>query len=107
MIFKVLPDAKMKWRDMWPGAIATSILFILGKFAISVYISKANVGSTYGAAGSLVILLLWVYYSAMILYFGAAFTKSYATRHGEGIEPKEYAATTKVVEVEKGMQYSA
>jgi membrane protein len=91
VIFKVLPDAKIKWKDIWPGAIATSILFLLGKFAISFYISKSNVGSTYGAAGSLVILLVWVYYSSIILYFGAEFTKTYALKKGARIVPTEYA----------------
>ncbi|MFL5809985.1 MAG: YihY/virulence factor BrkB family protein [Flavisolibacter sp.] len=94
-IFKVLPDAKIKWKDIWPGAIATSLLFLIGKFAISFYISKSNVGSTYGAAGSLVILLLWVYYSSIILYFGAEFTKAYAVRRGARIEPSEYAVWDK------------
>jgi membrane protein len=101
VIFKVLPDAKMNWRDMWPGAITTAILFMIGKFGISVYIAKTDIGSTYGAAGSLVILLLWVYYSAIILYFGAAITKSYANNHGSGIRPKAYATITKVVELER------
>jgi membrane protein len=91
VIFKVLPDARIKWKDIWPGAIATSLLFLIGKFAISFYISKSNIGSTYGAAGSLVILLVWVYYSSMILYFGAEFTKSYALKKGAHIVPTEYA----------------
>jgi membrane protein len=95
VVFKVLPDAKIKWKDIWPGAIATSILFMLGKFAISFYISKSNVGSTYGAAGSLVILLVWVYYSAIILYFGAEFTKAYAISRGAHIVPSEYAVWNK------------
>lgn len=102
VIFKVLPDAKIKWRDVIAGAIATSILFMLGKFGISFYISKANVGTTYGTAGSLVILLLWVYYSAIILYFGAEFTKAYAMEYGSDIHPNAYAVTTKQVEVEMG-----
>lgn len=91
IVFKVLPDAKIKWKAIWPGAIATSLLFMIGKFAISFYISKSDVGSTYGAAGSLVILLIWVYYSAIILYFGAEFTKSYALEKGVKIIPSEYA----------------
>ena len=95
VIFKVLPDAKIKWKDIWPGAIATSLLFLIGKFAISFYISKSEVGSTYGAAGSLVILLVWIYYSSMILYFGAEFTKSYALRKGSKIIPNEYAVWNK------------
>lgn len=102
VIFKVLPDAKVKWKDVWTGALVTALLFMLGKFAISFYISKSNVGSTYGAAGSLVILLLWVYYSSIILYFGTAFTKAYAVKYGTEIHPNEYAVTTKTVEVETG-----
>ncbi len=104
VIFKVLPDAKIKWKDVISGAIATALLFMLGKFGISFYISKSNVGSTYGAAGSLVIVLLWIYYSSIILYFGAEFTKAYALQFGEEIHPSEYAVTTKQVEVETGKQ---
>ena len=101
-IFKVLPDAKIRWKDVLTGAITTAVLFMLAKFGISYYISKSNVGSTYGAAGSLVILLLWVYFSAMILYFGAEFTKAYAVQFGTDIYPDDYAVTTKIVEVETG-----
>lgn len=104
VIFKVLPDAKIKWRDVFAGAVATAILFMLGKFGISFYIGTSKVGSTYGAAGSLVILLLWVYYSAIILYFGAEFTKAYAMKYGSEIHPSPYAVTTKQVEVEMGGQ---
>lgn len=95
VIFKVLPDAKIKWKDMWPGAIATSLLFLIGKFAISLYISKSSVGSTYGAAGSLAVILVWIYYSSIILYFGAEFTKSYAFNKGAKIIPNEYAEWNK------------
>ncbi|QEC67842.1 YihY/virulence factor BrkB family protein [Panacibacter ginsenosidivorans] len=102
VIFKVLPDARIKWKDVRAGATTTAILFMLGKFAISFYIGKSHVGSTYGAAGSLVILLLWVYYSAIILYFGAEFTKAYAVEYGEPIHPNSYAVTTKQIEVETG-----
>jgi membrane protein len=101
-IFKVLPDAKIKWKDVLAGAITTAVLFMLAKFGISYYISKSNVGSTYGAAGSLVILLLWVYFSAMILYFGAEFTKAFAVKFGSQIYPEDYAVTTKTVEIETG-----
>lgn len=101
-IFKVLPDAKIKWKDVMAGAIATALLFMLGKFGISFYISQSNVGSTYGTAGSLVVLLLWIYYSAIILYFGAEFTKAYAVRYGADIRPDDYAVITKTVEVETG-----
>ena len=102
VIFKVLPDAKIKWKDVFAGALATAFLFMLGKFGISFYISKSNVGSTYGTAGSLVILLLWIYYSSLILYFGAELTKAYAVKYGSPIHPNDYAVTTKTVEVETG-----
>ena len=100
VIFKVLPDAKNKWKDVWPGAIVTTLLFMLGKFAISFYISRSNVGTTYGAAGSLVILLLWVYYSSIILYFGASFTKKFMIISGSEIQPTDYAVTTQAVPVD-------
>lgn len=102
VIFKVLPDARIRWKDVRAGAITTAILFMLGKFAISFYIGKSNVGTTFGAAGSLVVLLVWVYYSSIILYFGAEFTKAYAMEYGEPIHPNEYAVTMKQVEVETG-----
>lgn len=101
-IFKVLPDAKIKWRDVFIGAIVTAVLFLIGKFGISFYISKASVGSTYGAAGSLVVLLVWVYYSSIILYLGAQFTKVYAIRFGSAIHPNDYAVSTQTVEIETG-----
>jgi len=100
LIFKVLPDARTKWKDIWPGALASGILFMIGKFAISFYIGKSNVGSTYGAAGSLVILLLWVYYSAMILYLGAEFARAWSSHKGTTIHPNDYAVALKKVEVE-------
>jgi membrane protein len=102
VIFKVLPDAKIKWKDVWAGAITTALLFMLGKFAISFYISKSDVGSTYGAAGSLVILLVWIYYSSIILYFGAEFTKAYAVKFGSAIHPTKYAVVIEKKEIEKG-----
>ena len=104
VIFRVLPDARIRWKDVITGAVVTAILFMLGKFGISFYISKSKVGSTYGAAGSLVVLLVWVYYSAIILYFGAEFTKAYAIKYGTAIHPNEYAVTMKQVEVETGKQ---
>lgn len=93
-IFKFLPAARLRWRDVWPGALTTALLFMIGRFAISFYISRSNFGSTYGAAGSLVVLLVWVYYSSLILYFGAEFTRAYTTRFGSGIRPKKYAFST-------------
>lgn len=102
VIFKVLPDAKIRWRDVLAGAIVTAILFILGKFGISIYISQTRIGSTYGAAGSLVVLIVWIYYSSIILYLGAEFTKAYAVAYGDDIHPNDYAVTTKEVEIETG-----
>lgn len=102
VIFKVLPDAKIRWKDVFFGALVTAVLFLIGKFGISLYISQTRVGSTYGAAGSLVILLVWVYYSSIILYLGAEFTKAYALKYGTEIHPNDYAVTTKQVEVETG-----
>lgn len=87
LMFKVLPDAHIAWRDVWIGAIITSALFTVGKFAIGLYLGKSNVGSAYGAAGSLVIVLVWVYYSAQILLYGAEFTQVYANRRGQRIIP--------------------
>lgn len=101
VIFKVLPDAKIRLKDVLAGAIATTILFMLGKFAISFYISKSEVGTTYGAAGSLVVLLVWIYYSSVILYFGAEFTKAYAVKYGAPIHPNRYTVTTRTVELEE------
>lgn len=102
VIFKVLPDAKIKWRDVMAGAFFTALLFIVGKFGISLYISQTKVGSTYGAAGSLVVLISWVYYSSIILYLGAEFTKAYAVAYGSQIHPNDYAVTVRQVEVETG-----
>ncbi|OLY93742.1 membrane protein [Cnuella takakiae] len=104
VIFKVLPDAAIRWRDVWAGSIATAILFMIGKFAIGLYIGKSEVGSTYGTAGSLVVLILWVYYSAIILYFGAEFTKAYALEYGSDIRPNKYAVVVQAVTVEGGQQ---
>jgi membrane protein len=102
VIFKVLPDARIKWKDVLAGAVVTAVLFMLGKFGISFYISQSDVGSTYGTAGSLVVLLLWTYYSSIILYFGAEITKAYAVHYGSEIHPNSYAVITKEVEVEMG-----
>ena len=87
MIFKVLPDVKLAWRDVWIGATLTALLFNLGKLLVGLYLGRSSVTSAYGAAGSLVIVLLWVYYSAQILFFGAKFTQLYSKRHGSHLEP--------------------
>jgi len=99
VIFKILPDATTRWKDVLPGAIASGLLFMLGKFGISFYVSRSDVASTYGAAGSLVILLLWVYYSAIILYLGAEFSKAWAVQSGSNIRPNDYAVAFKQVDV--------
>jgi membrane protein len=90
-LFKVMPDAKISWRSVWVGAGVTAVLFILGKFLIGFYLGKSNPGQAYGAAGSLAVLLLWVYYSSLILLFGAEFTETWAERRGQGIEPEQGA----------------
>jgi membrane protein len=91
VIFKVLPDATIKWKDAFIGALFTSVLFLLGKFGIGYYLGKSNLGLTYGAAASIIVILTWVYYSALILYFGAEFTKMYALKMGGGIRPASTA----------------
>ena len=90
-IFKLLPDATIRWRDSFIGACFTSVLFLIGKYVISIYLTKTSVTTAYGAAASLVIILLWVYYSSIILYFGAEFTKVYALHYGGGIVPDDTA----------------
>ncbi len=101
IIFKVLPDGKVNWKDALKGAAFTSILFMGGKFLISVYLSSSSLTTMYGAAGSIVIILLWVYYSSIILYFGAEFTKMYALNYGSKIVPNNYAVQVVVKEVER------
>ncbi|PYI76125.1 MAG: ribonuclease BN, partial [Verrucomicrobia bacterium] len=91
MIFKYLPDAKIQWRDVWIGAAITAILFAIGKWALGLYLGSGSAASAYGAASSLITLLLWVYYSAQILLFGAEFTQVYACAAGRGAKPGEYA----------------
>lgn len=90
-MFRFLPDVKINWRDVWMGAIITSLLFSIGKYALGAYLGGGSFGTTYGAAGSLVVILVWVYYSAQILFFGAEFTQVYATRYGSKIVPDKYA----------------
>jgi membrane protein len=96
MIFKFLPDVKIAWRDVWVGALITAGLFTAGKEVLGLYLGKSGVASSYGAAGSLIVLLLWVYYSAQIVFFGAEFTKAYANKFGSRVIPAENAvAVTK------------
>jgi membrane protein len=100
MIFKFLPDVKIQWRDVWIGAVITAIFFGIGKWALGLYLSSGAAGSAYGAASSLITLLLWVYYSSQILLFGAEFTQVYADRAGRGVEPSEYAVRIQTREME-------
>jgi membrane protein len=105
VIFKVLPDGKIKWKDAFVGAGFTSLLFMVGKYAIGLYLGNSSVGTTYGAAGSVVIILLWVYYSALILYFGAEFTKAYTNFYGRSIQPNKYT-DFRSEKVKKDIDYS-
>jgi membrane protein len=91
LIFKVLPDVRIRWRDVWIGAAVTALLFSVGRFLIGLYLGRSSVSSAYGAAGSLVVVLIWIYYSAQILFLGAEFTQVYASRFGRGLEPKPNA----------------
>jgi membrane protein len=100
MIFKVLPDARIRWKAVRAGAFVTAILFMLGKFLISYYLGHNKMTSAYGAAGSIIVILLWVYYSAVILYFGAAFTRVFAIHNDMNIYPNQYAVWVEQVEVE-------
>ena len=101
VIFKVLPDVKISWKGVRAGALFTAFLFMLGRVIIGLYIEKTSTGSAYGAAGSLIVILLWVYYTAAILYFGAEFTQSYAQFTGARIEPADYAVHVEQKETEK------
>lgn len=100
LIFKVLPDARIRWKAVRAGAFVTAILFMLGKFLISYYLGHNKMTSAYGAAGSIIVILLWVYYSAVILYFGAAFTRVFAIHNDMNIYPNQYAVWVEQVEVE-------
>jgi len=99
LIFKILPDAKIKSKDVIVGALVTTILFLIGQWAISLYIGIANVGSVYGAAAFMAVLITWIYYSAVIIYIGAEFTESWANEMGSKIFPDEFAVATRIIEV--------
>jgi membrane protein len=100
LMYKILPDANVRWKDTWTGAIITAVLFIVGKFFIGLYMSTNDLSSTYGAAGSLVILLIWVYYSVVIFLFGAQITYYVAEQLGGGVIAKAQAVKVKEIEVE-------
>ncbi len=91
MIFKLMPNVRIRWRDVWLGAVWTALLFTLGKFVIGYYLATSSIASSFGAAGSVVIVLIWIYYSACILFFGAEITKIYARKFGSGIVPNSHA----------------
>jgi membrane protein len=90
-IYKFLPDVEISWKDVWIGAAVTALLFTIGKYAIGVYLGRTATASAFGAAGSLVVLLFWIYYSSLISFLGAEFTQVYARRYGPGIRPREHA----------------
>lgn len=101
VIFKVLPDAKIAWKDVRWGAIFTALLFMLGRYVIGLYVETTSTSSAYGAAGSLIVILVWIYYTAAILYFGAEFTQAYANHFGVKIRPADYAVYVEQVERER------
>lgn len=100
IIFKFLPDVKIKWRDVRSGAVFTAILFMIGQYLISLYIQYTAQGSAYGAAGSIIVILVWIYYTSAILYIGAEFTQVFAEASGSHIEPADYAVHVQQTEVE-------
>jgi membrane protein len=100
MMFKLLPDVHVRWRDVWVGATMTALLFLVGKWALGLYLGSGAAGSAYGAASSLVTLLIWIYYSSQILLFGAEFTQVYANRCGSGGKPSSHAVCIATVEKE-------
>ncbi|HKZ65508.1 MAG TPA: YihY/virulence factor BrkB family protein, partial [Chitinophagaceae bacterium] len=99
LIFKVLPDARIAWKHVRMGAFTTALLFMAGKFLITYYLGHSKMSSAYGAAGSIIVILLWVYFSSIILYFGAAFTRAYAICTGSHIYPNSYSVWIEQVEV--------
>lgn len=101
VIFKVLPDVRLRWRDMWQGGFVTAVLFVSGQSVISLYLTRTAPASTYGAAGSLVMVLLWVYYSSLILFFGAALTRAAIRMRGDRIVPKHTAVRVRMQVVEE------
>ena len=100
MIFRYLPDARIRWRDVWVGATLTAVLFIIGKFLLGFYLGSGAAGSAYGAASSLITLLLWIYYAAQIVLFGAEFTQVYTNTYGSYVEPEEHAVRVEKREIE-------
>jgi membrane protein len=91
LLFKVMPDVKVRWKDAWLGALVTAVLFTVGRFLIALYLGHSTIARNYGAAGSLVALLIWIYYSCAILFYGAEYIRAYRIAHGRPVEPKETA----------------
>ncbi|TGE15308.1 YihY/virulence factor BrkB family protein [Hymenobacter elongatus] len=102
LIYRFLPDAIIRWRDVGVGAFITALLFLIGKYLIAFYIAKADPGSTYGAAGSAIVLLVWVNYSSLIIFFGAEFTQEFADAFGQKVQPKAHAVRIETREVPEG-----
>ena len=102
LIYRFLPDAIIRWRDVLVGAFLTALLFVIGKFLIAIYIAKANPGSAFGAAGSAIVLLLWVNYSSLIIFFGAEFTQEFADAFGQKVQPKAHAVRVRLQEFAPG-----
>lgn len=100
IINKILPDAVLRWKDVMPGAVLSAVLFIIGKFVITYVVKRAMIGSSYGSAGSSIILLLWIFYSSIVLYFGAEFTKAYTLKYGSEIIPKKNSVTIRILQIE-------
>jgi membrane protein len=107
MIYKVLPDVQLQWHDVWTGAIVTGILFTAGKYLIGLYLATSSVASSFGAAGALILVLVWIYYSTVIFFFGAEFTKVYSRECGRGVEPSKHATfASRKMQVEQGVEKS-
>lgn len=104
IIFKVLPDVILSWKPAIIGAVVTAALFMIGKYLIKLYIQRTNPGVVFGTSDSIVILLLWIYYTTFILYFGAEFTQVYAEKYSDGIRPSKYAVHLKIIEEEKNVK---
>ena len=102
LIYRFLPDAIIRWRDVGIGAFITALLFLIGKYLISFYIAKSSPGSAFGAAGSAIVLLVWIYYSSLILFFGAEFTQEFADAFGQKVQPRAYAVRVRQVEIPAG-----
>jgi len=107
LMFKILPDVEIAWSDVWIGAAITALLFTIGKVLIGLYLGRSTIGTTYGAAGSLVVILIWIYYSAQILFFGAELTQVYTNKYGSKIRPsKDAVQVTRNTRAEQGLSKS-